>query len=208
MPDHHPPLARSANGLDRLDTASGMMSSSRLPGPLANLAYKWRPAPAIRLSVLLHAAALIAWPTQVVPWSWLLGIIVGNHLLLFAAVFWPRGTLLGANLVRLPECAVRCGEVTLTFDDGPDAEITPRVLDVLDRYDAKASFFASGRGPPPIRNYCGRSCDVATVSRTTVIAIQAPLPSTAFSGYGARCRRPRTRLPVLPASIPRFSALQ
>ena len=34
--------------------------------------------------------------------------------------------------------------VALTFDDGPHAEITPRVLDVLDRYGAKASFFCVG----------------------------------------------------------------
>lgn len=29
----------------------------------------------------------------------------------------------------------------LTFDDGPHPEITPRVLDVLDEHDAKATFF-------------------------------------------------------------------
>jgi peptidoglycan/xylan/chitin deacetylase (PgdA/CDA1 family) len=31
--------------------------------------------------------------------------------------------------------------IALTFDDGPDAEVTPRMLDVLRRHGAKATFF-------------------------------------------------------------------
>lgn len=34
--------------------------------------------------------------------------------------------------------------VTLTFDDGPDEVMTPKVLDVLKRYDVKATFFIIG----------------------------------------------------------------
>ncbi|RYZ87051.1 MAG: hypothetical protein EOP06_13380 [Proteobacteria bacterium] len=34
--------------------------------------------------------------------------------------------------------------VYLTFDDGPDADFTPRVLDMLGRFSAKASFFVVG----------------------------------------------------------------
>lgn len=34
--------------------------------------------------------------------------------------------------------------VCLTFDDGPDATYTPQILDILDRYDAKATFFEIG----------------------------------------------------------------
>jgi peptidoglycan-N-acetylglucosamine deacetylase len=33
----------------------------------------------------------------------------------------------------------------LTFDDGPTPEITYRVLDILDQYNAKATFFCLGR---------------------------------------------------------------
>lgn len=36
----------------------------------------------------------------------------------------------------------RC--VYLTFDDGPIPEVTPWVLDVLDKYDVKATFFVVG----------------------------------------------------------------
>lgn len=35
-------------------------------------------------------------------------------------------------------------EIFLTFDDGPHPEITPEVLDILDKYDAKATFFCVG----------------------------------------------------------------
>jgi peptidoglycan/xylan/chitin deacetylase (PgdA/CDA1 family) len=33
------------------------------------------------------------------------------------------------------------GTVALTFDDGPDEQVTPRILDVLRRHGAKATFF-------------------------------------------------------------------
>lgn len=35
-------------------------------------------------------------------------------------------------------------EVWLTIDDGPDAEDTPRILDLLDRHEARATFFVIG----------------------------------------------------------------
>jgi len=35
--------------------------------------------------------------------------------------------------------------VALTFDDGPDPQVTPRVLDLLDRHGVKATFFVIGR---------------------------------------------------------------
>jgi peptidoglycan/xylan/chitin deacetylase (PgdA/CDA1 family)/SAM-dependent methyltransferase len=35
--------------------------------------------------------------------------------------------------------------VALTFDDGPDPQVTPRVLELLDRHGVKATFFVIGR---------------------------------------------------------------
>lgn len=35
--------------------------------------------------------------------------------------------------------------IALTFDDGPDAVYTPKILDLLDVYDAKATFFVVGK---------------------------------------------------------------
>ena len=44
---------------------------------------------------------------------------------------------------RLP--ASRAEEVCLTFDDGPHDEHTPRILDILARYEISATFFFTGR---------------------------------------------------------------
>jgi len=46
--------------------------------------------------------------------------------------------------VRLPAESGARGEVALTFDDGPDPVGTPKVLDILDRHGATASFFCIG----------------------------------------------------------------
>jgi peptidoglycan/xylan/chitin deacetylase (PgdA/CDA1 family) len=106
---------------------------------------RWRPTPAIRLSIWLHALVILAcvgWPDA---WRWLLAIVLGNHLLLGIFGMWPRSQLLGGNLVRLPPLGYAKRQVALTFDDGPDPEVTPMVLDLLDRHAAKASFFCIGQ---------------------------------------------------------------
>jgi peptidoglycan/xylan/chitin deacetylase (PgdA/CDA1 family) len=106
--------------------------------------YPWRPALLARFSMLLHAAAAAGVAAQPALWPWALGAVAANHLLLTAAMLWPRSQLLGVNLARLPAAAVARKEVCLTFDDGPDPEVTPQVLDLLDRHQAKASFFCVG----------------------------------------------------------------
>jgi peptidoglycan-N-acetylglucosamine deacetylase len=110
----------------------------------ADARYPWRPAPAIRLSMLVHAAAAVSLALAPAWWPWALAAVAGNHLLLTLAVFLPRGQILGENLAALSAAAGARGEVCLTFDDGPDAEVTPRVLDILDEHDAKATFFCVG----------------------------------------------------------------
>ncbi len=35
--------------------------------------------------------------------------------------------------------------IYLTFDDGPDKEVTPQILDILNEYDARATFFCLGK---------------------------------------------------------------
>jgi peptidoglycan/xylan/chitin deacetylase (PgdA/CDA1 family) len=116
-----------------------MRSATTDAGPGA-----WAPTPLVRLSIWLHAFAVLTLFACPEWWPWLLGALVGNHLLLGAFVVWPRSRLIGANLVRLPRSGSANAYVALTFDDGPDPDVTPRVLDLLDRYGAKASFFCIG----------------------------------------------------------------
>lgn len=104
----------------------------------------WSPAPAISVSIGLHglaAAGTIAAPSI---WPWALGGLFANHLALGCFGMWPRCRLLGPNMVRLPKPAMDRGEIALTFDDGPDPLVTPALLDMLDRYSARASFFCIG----------------------------------------------------------------
>ncbi len=105
---------------------------------------RWRASSTIRASVALHAAGLGALALEPASWPWVLGTIGANHSLLTGAGFVPRSALLGPNLRRLPADAAARGEVALTFDDGPDPEVTPRVLDLLDAQQAKATFFVVG----------------------------------------------------------------
>lgn len=75
-------------------------------------------------------------------WPIVVSMLLGNHLLLTALGLWPRSSLLGPNTVRLPADSSSC--VYLTFDDGPNPEITPSVLDLLDQYKCHCTFFVIG----------------------------------------------------------------
>jgi peptidoglycan/xylan/chitin deacetylase (PgdA/CDA1 family) len=105
---------------------------------------RWRPALLIRLSMWWHAAGIITLVTHPSWWPWVLAALAANHVVVSAAVLWPRGRWLGPNVTRLPAAAAARAEISLTFDDGPDPQVTPQVLDLLDRYAAKASFFCIG----------------------------------------------------------------
>jgi len=105
---------------------------------------RWHPAPLLQCSLAVHAGALAGVVLAPTYWAPALGAVVANQALLAAAGLWPRSTLLGANLVRLSSEAALRGEVSVTLDDGPDPEVTPRVLDILDEGGARASFFCIG----------------------------------------------------------------
>lgn len=92
-------------------------------------------------SALLHVGALGAavWVPGAVPWA--IGAVVLNHALITGAGLTPRSRLLGPNVTRLPAAAVARREVALTIDDGPDPVVTPQVLDVLETYGQRATFF-------------------------------------------------------------------
>ena len=124
-----------------IDVEGFRAAPARVSAGIQAVAARWRPAPALAGSVGLHcvacAAALVA-PEQA---TWALATIAGNHLVLGAAGLWPRSSMLGRNVTRLPAEAAARREVAITFDDGPHPQHTPRVLDMLQAHGARATFF-------------------------------------------------------------------
>ncbi len=104
----------------------------------------WRMPLLIRITLALHAALLVLLVIHPPAWRWLLAAVIANHAVLALTGLWPRSTWLGPNWTRLPRAAAMRGEIALTIDDGPDPEVTPQVLDLLDRYGVKATFFCIG----------------------------------------------------------------
>lgn len=67
--------------------------------------------------------------------------------------FHPGSQLFGPTLRHTP----RANDVALTFDDGPNPAATPQLLDLLDRYSVRATFFLIGRF---VRDCPGLVCEV------------------------------------------------
>lgn len=104
----------------------------------------WQPTTFVKSSFALHAVSAIAIGSAPATWPWALTAIAVNQALIGAAVMWPRSTWIGENIRCLPPSSVGNQEIALTFDDGPDPDITPRVLDLLDAAGQKASFYVVG----------------------------------------------------------------
>jgi peptidoglycan/xylan/chitin deacetylase (PgdA/CDA1 family) len=104
----------------------------------------WRPGGLLRASLLVHAAALFGACIAPQYWPQALGLVVANHCVLAAVGLWPRSRLLGSNWTHLPAAATARGEIAITIDDGPDPEVTPLVLAILERHGAVATFFCIG----------------------------------------------------------------
>lgn len=105
----------------------------------------WIATPTLKATAVVHAAAALGTLAAPAAWPWALGALAANHGVLTLAGLLPRCGLLGPNLTRLPAAAIARREIALTLDDGPDPDVTPLVLDLLDAAGAKASFFCIGR---------------------------------------------------------------
>src|SRR5882757_5327892 len=75
---------------------------------------------------------------------WIIGVpgavVAVAGIATYGAVY-PRAQLFGSTIFRTNSPR----KLALTFDDGPNPAVTPRLLDLLDRYDARATFFVIGR---------------------------------------------------------------
>lgn len=74
--------------------------------------------------------------------AWVIVILLLGVL---AALVWASVDI-GSGVYLKALCRAESADkvVALTFDDGPDADSTPRVLDLLKRYDVRATFFVVG----------------------------------------------------------------
>jgi peptidoglycan/xylan/chitin deacetylase (PgdA/CDA1 family) len=67
-------------------------------------------------------------------------MIAAAGMTAYGAVY-PRAQLFGPTICRTNSPR----KLAITFDDGPNPAITPKLLDLLDRHHAKATFFLVGR---------------------------------------------------------------
>ena len=114
------------------------------PLPEASARGPWHPSPLVRASVALHVGAAALAMVRPHWWPWALGAVLADHGLLATAGLVPRSGLLGPNWTHLPAPSRAARAVAITIDDGPDPEVTPRVLDLLEQHGARATFFCIG----------------------------------------------------------------
>lgn len=103
---------------------------------------RWHSSPLMRGSIAVHGLAFVAIVAAPALWPWALAAVAANHALIAGVGLWPRSQWLGPNWTHLPSAARQ--EIALTIDDGPDPVVTPQVLDLLDRYAVRATFFVIG----------------------------------------------------------------
>jgi peptidoglycan-N-acetylglucosamine deacetylase len=144
---------------------------------------RWRPTPLIGGAIAIHAGALATLAVSPAGWPWAAGGVVASHLALTAAGLWPRSALLGTNWTRLPESGR--ARIAITIDDGPDPDVTPRVLDLLDAHGARATFFCIGER---VRRYPEIVADIAARGHAVENHSQRHWHNFSLLGPGALAR--------------------
>jgi peptidoglycan-N-acetylglucosamine deacetylase len=142
---------------------------------------QWHSTPLVRASLALHVLALAALLTVRALWPWIVALVVADHLLVVGVGLWPRSRWLGPNWTQLPAAAAARREIALTIDDGPDPLVTPQVLDVLDQYACRATFFCIGQQAQRHPDLCRE-----IVRRGHAIENHSQRHSHRFSVFGPR----------------------
>ncbi len=102
-------------------------------------------------------------------------------LLLLAFMVWASADV-GSNVYVKATCRSKTDKkhIALTFDDGPDADMTPRVLDILHKHNIRATFFLIGskaeRHPCIVRR-------MVAEGHTVAIHTGSHRPTFPLSGY-------------------------
>jgi peptidoglycan/xylan/chitin deacetylase (PgdA/CDA1 family) len=92
--------------------------------------------------LIAGTAALVAGAVFFFIHPWLTTVLLLAYIALcVASCFFPQTNFLGPVIHR---GSTGKNVVALTFDDGPSEATTEKILAMLDRYEAKATFFVSG----------------------------------------------------------------
>ncbi len=91
---------------------------------------------------------------------------------------------IGSNIYVKTICRAKIEEkkVALTFDDGPHAKMTPRVLDVLRRHNVKATFFLVGN---KVRQYPDIAKRIVAEGHSIANHTYSHQPTFPLKGYNA-----------------------
>lgn len=83
---------------------------------------------------------------RLVPWELATGAAIASAAAatLARAAVAPSSQIFGPVLHHLPEGRAK-SRIALTFDDGPNPSVTPRLLDLLAAHNVSATFFVVGR---------------------------------------------------------------
>jgi len=128
-----------------------------------------------------HVAVLAGWLLAPAAWPWWLAAIFANHAIFTVAGLLPRTSLLGPNWTRLPVGTHNADAIALTIDDGPDPVVTPQVLDLLEAFDVRATFFCIGaqaqRHPELTRDIVARGHALENHSQVHVHTFSVTFPA-------------------------------
>jgi peptidoglycan/xylan/chitin deacetylase (PgdA/CDA1 family) len=92
-------------------------------------------------SLLLCVVGLAGWILHLISPLWFLLSLALRLLVIVAGSFFAASGVFGRVLLRGPTDRPL---LALTFDDGPDPETTPQILDLLAAHHARATFFVIG----------------------------------------------------------------
>jgi len=95
------------------------------------------------MAVLTNASLILLFPFSFSRLMLCAFLYAAGNIIMVILLFHPRCQWMVVNRSRVESSGKPC--IALTFDDGPTAEHTPRVLEILQEHGIKATFFIIGR---------------------------------------------------------------
>ncbi|MEO8215843.1 MAG: polysaccharide deacetylase family protein [Acidobacteriota bacterium] len=136
-----------------------------------------------------------------------IAIIALSHALILFPTLRPNSQWLGPVVTNF---ATEQNELWLTIDDGPDPDDTVRILDLLDNYQARATFFVKGERVRRFREAAeavlSRGHQLGNHSHTHPSGSFWCLPKSRIAAEIDNCNRAIAELSSEPSRVPLFRA--